>query len=138
MDFLFDTTSDGRPFKVLSMCDEFIRESVGGKAARSITDDDVADILDLVTVRRGAPRYIRCDNGPEFIAAAIRDWRCLSGTGAACIDPGPPWQNPSVESFNSRAGDELFAGEIFHSIMEARILYDGWRYDYNTYRPHSA
>jgi len=138
MDFLFDTTSDGRPFKVLSMCDEFTRESVGGKVARSITADAVADILDLVTVQRGAPKYIRCDNGPEFIAAAIRDWCRFSGTGAAYIDPGSPWQNPYVESFNSRARDELFAREIFHSIMEARILYEDWRHDYNTYRPHSA
>jgi putative transposase len=138
MDFLFDTTSDGRPFKVFSMCDEFTRESVGGKVARSITADDVADILDLVTVQRGAPKYIRCDNGPEFIVAAIRDWCRFSGTGAAYIDPGSPWQNPYVESFNSRARDELFAQEIFHSIMEARILYEDWRHDYNTYRPHSA
>ena len=138
MDFLFDTTSDGRPFKVLSMCDEFTRESVGGKVARSITADDVADILDLVTVQRGAPQYIRCDNGPEFIAAAIRDWCRFSGTGAAYIDPGSPWQNPYVESFNSRARDELFAREIFHSIMEARILHDDWCHEYNTYRPHGA
>jgi len=138
MDFLFDTTADGRPFKVLSMCDEFTRESVGGQLGRSITADDVVAILDGAAAERGTPKYIRCDNGPEFVAAAIRDWCRFSGTGAAYIDPGSPWQNAYVESFNSRARDELFAREIFHSIMEARVLYDDWRRAYNHYRPHSA
>ena len=138
LDFLFDTSADGRPFKVLSMCDEFTRESVRGKVTRSITADDVVVILDSAAGQRGVPKFIRCDNGPEFIAAAIRDWCRLSGAGAAYIDPGSPWQNPFVESFNSRARDELFAREIFHSIMEARVLYDDWRHTYNTYRPHSA
>ncbi len=138
MDFLFDTTADGRPFKVLSMCDEFTRESVGGQLGRSITADDVVAILDGAAAERGTPKYIRCDNGPEFIAAAIRDWCRFSSTGAAYIDPGSPWQNAYVESFNSRARDELFAREIFHSIMEAKVLYDDWRRTYNHYRPHSA
>jgi putative transposase len=138
LDILFDTTSDGRPFKVFSMCDEFTRESVGGKVARSITADDVVVILDSAAGQRGVPKFIRCDNGPEFIAAAIRDWCRFSGAGAAYIDPGSPWQNPFVESFNSRARDELFAREIFHSIMEAQVLYEDWRNIYNTYRPHSA
>jgi len=120
------------------MCDEFTRDSVRGKVARSITADDVVVILDSAAGQRGVPKFIRCDHGPEFIAAAIRDWCRFSGAGAAYLDPGSPWQNPFVESFNSRARDELFAREIFHSIMEARVLYDDWRHTDNTYRPHSA
>ena len=115
MDFLFDTTADGRPFKVLSMCDEFTQESAGGQLGRSITADDAVAILDGAASERGTPKYIRCDNGPEFVAAAIRDWCRFSGTGAAYIDPGSPWQNAYVESFNSRARDDLSPGDLpFH------------------------
>jgi putative transposase len=138
MDFLFDTTSDGRPFKVLSMCDEFSRESIGGEVGRSITADDVTRILDQAYHQRGAPLFIRADNGPEFVANAIVDWCRFRGVGASYIDPGSPWQNPWVESFNSRVRDELFAREIFTSIMEAKVLYNDWRHLYNHYRPHSA
>lgn len=138
LDFMFDTTADGRPFKVLSMCDEFTRESVGGRVGRSITADDVVTVLDQLRLERGAPEYLRCDNGPEFVAAAIRDWCRFSGTGTSFIDPGSPWQNPYVESFNGRARDELFAREIFDSILEARVLYEDWRHAYNLHRPHRA
>lgn len=138
MDFLFDTTDDARPFKVLSMCDEFSRESIGGELGRSITADDVTRILDEAYCVRGAPRFIRADNGPEFIAHAIVDWCRFMGVGTSYIDPGSPWQNPWVESFNSRVRDELFAREIFTSIMEAKVLYNEWRQIYNHYRPHSA
>lgn len=138
MDFLFDTTSDGRPFKVLSMCDEFTRESIGGAVARSITADDVVAILDQAVRERGAPKHIRSDNGPEFVAAAIRDWCRFSGTGAVYIEPGSPWQNPYVESFNGKARDELFAREVFETLMEASVLYRDWREMYNRHRPHSS
>ena len=138
LDFMFDTTADGRPFKVLSMCDEFTRESVGGRLGRSITADDVVAVLDQLRLQRGAPEYIRCDNGPEFIAAAIRDWCRFSGTGTSFIDPGSPWQNAYVESFNGKARDELFAREIFDSILEARVLYEDWRHAYNLHRPHRS
>ncbi|MGH7870386.1 MAG: IS3 family transposase, partial [Candidatus Dormibacteraceae bacterium] len=138
LDFLFDTTSDGRPFKVLSMCDEFTRESIGGKVARSITSDDLLEVLDQAVKLRGVPKLIRCDNGPEFIAAALKDWCRFLGTGTAYIDPGSPWQNQFVESFNGRARDELFAREIFASLMEAKVLYQDWREHYNQHRPHSS
>ncbi len=138
MDFLFDVTSDGRPFKVLSMCDEFTRESVAGALARSITADDVVAILEEAAARRGAPAFIRCDNGPEFTAAAIRDWCRFSGTGSSFIEPGSPWQNPWVESFNGKARDELFDREVFDSILEAKVLYGDWREIYNHRRPHSS
>jgi putative transposase len=138
LDFMFDTTADGRPFKVLSMCDEFTRESVGGRLGRSITADDVVAVLDQLRLQRGAPEYLRCDNGPEFIAAAIRDWCRFTGTSTSFIDPGSPWQNAYVEGFNGKARDELFAREIFDSILEARVLYEDWRHAYNLHRPHRA
>ena len=122
LDFLFDATSDGRPIKVLTMCDEFTRESIGRRLGRSITADDVVASLDQARRRRGAPQFIRCDNGPELVAAAITDWCRFAGTGTAYIEPGSPWQNPFVESFNGKARDELFAREIFDSLFEARPL----------------
>ena len=138
LDFLFDATSDGRPLKVLSMCDEFTRESIGGTVARSITADDVVTMLETALLVRGAPGFIRCDNGPEFIAAAIRDWCRINRIETTYIDPGSPWQNPWVESFNSRARDELFAREIFDSVRQAGFLYKEWRHVYNHQRPHSS
>jgi len=106
LDFLFDTTSDGRPIKVLSMCDEYTRECAGGRVARSITGDDVANILDHAAAERGAPKFIRCDNGPEFIAAAIRDCGASRAQARPSIQPGSPWQNSSrarVRGARSRA-----------------------------------
>ena len=138
LDFLFDSTTDGRPLKVLSMCDEFTRESIGGTVERSITADDVVAMLEAALLVRGAPGFIRCDNGPEFIAAAIRDWCRINRIETTYIEPGSPWQNPWVESFNSRARDELFAREIFDSVRQARFLYKEWRHVYNHQRPHSS
>jgi putative transposase len=88
MDFLFDVTTDGHPFKVLAMCDEFSRESIGGALGRSMTAEDVVRILDQAVTRRGVPAFIRCDNGPEFTAAVIRDWCRFSGAGSSFIEPG--------------------------------------------------
>ncbi|HUZ89998.1 MAG TPA: IS3 family transposase [Candidatus Acidoferrales bacterium] len=138
LDFLFDATSDGRPIKVLTMCDEFTRESIGGRLSRSITADDVVSVLDQARSQRGTPEFIRCDNGPELVAAAIKDWCRFTGTGTAYIEPGSPWQNPFVESFNGKARDELFAREIFDSVFEARVLYADWCDAYNRLRPHSS
>lgn len=87
---------------------------------------------------RGAPEFVRFDNGPEFIAAAIRDWCRFSAAGAVYIEPGSPWQNPFVESFIGKTRDELFAREIFHSVFEARVLYSDWCDIYNRTRPHSS
>ncbi len=138
LDFMFDTTSDGRPFKVLSMCDEFTKECLQGPLGRSITAADVVAALDRAARLRGFPEHIRCDNGPEFVARAIRNWCRQTGAKTSYIEPGSPWQNPYVESFNSRARDELFAREIFDSILEARVLYADWCWSYNHLRPHSA
>ena len=138
LDFIFDSTVDGRPLKALSMCDEHSRESIGRRLGRSITADDVVEVLDLAKAKRGAPQYIRMDNGPEMIAGAIRDWCRLSGTGTLYIEPGSPWENPFVESFNARLRDELFNREIFTSVFEARVLYNDWCEVYNNFRPHSS
>src|SRR5438105_15092819 len=100
------------------MCDELSRESIGGLLGRSITADDVVKILDAAKAERGSPEFVRFDNGPEFIAAAIRDWCRFSGAGAFYIEPGNPWENPFVESFIGKARDELFAREVFHSVFE--------------------
>jgi len=120
------------------MCDEHTRESIGRRLARSITADDVVEVLDQAQAKRGAPQYIRMDNGPEMIAGAIRDWCRLAGTGTLYIEPGSPWENPFVESFNARLRDELFSREIFASVFEARVLYNNWCEVYNNFRPHSS
>jgi putative transposase len=138
LDFIFDSTSDGRPIKALAMCDEHTRESIGRRLGRSITADDVVDVLDQAKAERGAPECIRMDNGPELIANAIRDWCRLSGTGTIYIEPGSPWENPFVESFNARLCDELFNREIFDSVFEAKVLYFDWCDVYNNFRPHSS
>ena len=138
LDFLFDATSDRRPIKVLTMCDEFTRESIGRRLGRSITADDVVAALDEAYRRRGAHQFIRCDNGPELVAVAIKDWCRFADTGTAYIEPGSPWQNPFVESFNGKARDELFAREVFDSVFEARVLYNDWCDAYNRVRPHSS
>jgi putative transposase len=118
LDFMFDTTADGRPFKVLSMCDEFTRESVGGLLGRSITADAVVEELDRLRLQRGAPGYIRCDNGPEFVAQAIRDWCRFCGTGTSFIDPGSPWQNPTWRA--STAGPETSSSPARSSTQSSR------------------
>jgi len=138
LDFMFDSTSDRRPFKSLSMCDEFTRECIGDEIARSIRAIDVERLLDGAAAERGFPEHIRMDNGPEFIADAIKAWSIRNGTATSYIDPGSPWQNPYVESFNSRARDEVFAREVFDSVVEAKVIYGEWRAEYNTERPHSS
>jgi putative transposase len=134
----FRLVADGRPFKALAMSDEFTRESIGRELRRSIKADDVVKILDQAKAVRGAPEYIRMDNGPELVAAAIRDWCKLSGTRTVYIEPGSPGENPFVESFDSRARDELFSREVFHSVLEGGVMYFDWCHRYNHHRPHSA
>jgi putative transposase len=106
--------------------------------ARRINADQTVEVLDALANRRGAPTHIRCDNGPELTAHAIKDWCRYTRTTTAFIDPGSPWQNAYVESFNARARDELLDLEQFDSLAEARVVIDDWRHDYNTHRPHSA
>ncbi len=139
LDFQFDQTSDGRILKLLHIVDEHTREALAIRCARRIDSDQTVSVLEhLVTVRGRAPEHIRCDNGPELTANALRDWCRFSRAGASYIEPGSPWQNPYVESFGSRVRDELLSGELFATLAEAQVLVEDWRADYNENRPHSA
>ena len=105
---------------------------------RKLNSTDVVDALTDLFILRGAPEYIRSDNGPEFIAKKVRDWITAVGSKTAYIEPGSPWENGYCESFNARFRDELLNGEIFYSLREAQILIERWPHHYNTVRPHSA
>lgn len=139
IDFQFDVTVDGRTLKFLNVVDEFTREALAVEVDTSIDADRTVDVLDRIVADRGThPVFIRCDNGPELTANAIKDWCEFGRAGVAYIDPGSPWQNPWVESFNSRMRDELLAVEQFNTVLEAKVIAEDWRIDYNVNRPHSA
>ena len=138
-DFQFDVTDDGRAVKLLYVVDEFTREALAMEAERRIDGDQVVDVLDQIVSERGAhPQFVRCDNGPEMTSNALRDWCRFSRTGAAFIEPGSPWENPFVESFNSRVRDELLSVEVFTCLTEAKVMIEDFRIDYNRCRPHRA
>jgi putative transposase len=138
MDFQFDRTIDGRQVKLLNIIDEFTREALAIEVDHSITADDVTAVLDRLVLQRGAPAFVRFDNGPEFIAQVVAEWCTAHGTGAIFIDPGSPWQNAWIESFNGRLRDELLNLWQFDSLLEARVIIEDWRIDYNINRVHSA
>jgi putative transposase len=138
LDFQFDTTEDNRTLKLLNIIDEYTRECPAIVVERSIDADRVVATLDRLVVERAAPAFVRFDNGPEFIAHAVADWCRFNGVGSLFIDPGSPWQNAWIESFNGRLRDELLNGWRFDSLLEAKVLIEDWRIDYNMNRPHSA
>ena len=139
LDFQTDETADGRQIRILNIVDEFTREALASEVARSITAEDTVATLERLVAERGAtPEHIRCDNGPELIAHALRDWCRLGGTATAYIEPGSPWQNPFIESFNGRARDEVLDLELFDTLAEAKVILADWLYAYNTEHPHSA
>jgi putative transposase len=138
LDFQFDQTADGRILKLLNVVDEYTREALAMLVARRIDADTTVGVLERLTAERGAPVHVRCDNGPELTAHALRDWCRFSGAGTVFIEPGSPWQNPYVESFNSRVRDELLDVEQFSCLAEAQVLVEDWRADYNANRPHSS
>lgn len=137
-DFVFDRTTSGSPLKWLSIVDEFTRECLVLKVDRGITSEAVIDWLAELFAMRGAPRCIRSDNGPEFIAHAIRRWLAQVGVETLYIEPGSPWQNGYAESFHSRLRDEFLALEEFESLAAARKRTAAWRDDYNHRRPHGS
>jgi len=137
-DFLSDQTSDGRTLKVLTIEDEYTRQSLAIDVARSIRSTDVIETLRYLFDLRGAPGFIRSDNGPEFIAEALRQWLRFSGVGTLYIEPGAPWENAYGESFNSRLRDELLDRELFTSLREAKVVVEDYRQEYNHRRPHSS
>ena len=137
-DFVHDRTTNGRPLKWLSIVDEYTRECVALEIGRGITAERVIDVLlDLFRIR-GVPKHIRSDNGPEFIAKAIRQWLVKAGVETLYVAPGSPWENGYAESFHSRLRDELTDREEFTSLAEAKHLGDAWRLEYNHRRPHSS
>jgi putative transposase len=138
LDFQFDVTAEGRTIKMLNVIDEFTRECPAIVVDRTIDADKVVATLDRLMITRGAPAFVRFDNGPEFIAYAVADWCRFNGVGTVFIDPGSPWQNAWIESFNGRLRDELLNGWQFDNLLEAQVLIEDWRVDYNQHRPHSA
>jgi len=139
MDFQFDATADGRRLKFLNVIDEHSRLCLAIRVGRRCKAKDVVAVLEELTSLYPAPAFIRSDNGPEFIAQALRDWCAASTTtSTAYIAPGSPWENGFAESFNGRFRDEFLNTELFTTAPEAQILADRWRWEYNSLRPHSA
>lgn len=137
-DFLFDQTADGRTLKILPIVDEFTRECLAMLVGRSLAARDVIGALAKAARQRGMPEHLRSDNGPEFIADAVKRWLAQEGTKTLYIEPGSPWENAYSESFNSRLRDELLNGELFSSLKEAAVLLEQHRRAYNEERPHSS
>ena len=137
-DFIEDRTEDGRKLKLLTVLDEWKRESAAIEVGRSIKSRDVISVLEYLFMVRGVPGYIRSDNGSEFIADAVKKWLEDQMVGTLYIEPGSPWENGYIESFHSRLRDELLNRELFYSVKEAKVLVENWRMDYNHHRPHSS
>ena len=137
-DFVMDVTEDGKRIKFLTILDEFSRESLAIRAERSITADDVVEELAKLFDERGAPEYLRSDNGPEFVAKALQAFLRFRGSETLYIKPGSPWENGYIESFNSIFRDELLNRELFASPLEAQVIAEQFRRKYNEYRPHGA
>lgn len=137
-DFAMDATEDGRRLKVMPIVDEYSRECLALEMERSITAEDVVEVLDRLFTERGEPDYIRSDNGPEFIAEAIKRWLASRGVKTLYIEPGAPWENAYSETFISRLRDELLNREEFANLNEAQVLAGDYRERYNYHRPHGA
>ena len=137
-DFVSGRTSQGRPLRYLNILDEYSRESLKIHVDRRITAHDVIEQLAELFVTRGLPDFIRSDNGPEFTAKCVRAWLNRLGVKTLFIEPGSPWENGYIESFNGKFRDELLNGEIFDTLLEARVITEQWRKYYNTKRPHSS
>ena len=137
-DFVHDRTSDGRGLRFLNIIDEYTRECLSISVARNFKAQDVLNVLADLFLSRGVPGYIRSDNGPEFIAVELRRWLSSLGVTTLFIEPGSPWENGCVESFNGKFRDEFLSGESFDTLSEACVLTERWRGVYNTIRPHSS
>ena len=137
-DFVEDRTRDGRRFRMLCVVDEFTRECLAIRVARKLGAADVIDVLSDLFILRGVPAHVRSDQGPEFVAEAVKGWIAGVGAATAFIERASPWENGYVESFNGKLRDELLRAEVFNSLREAQVLIEQWRRHYNTARPHSA
>jgi putative transposase len=137
-DFVMDLTEGGRRLKMMPVVDEYSRECLSIDVERSITAEDVVSTLASLFRQRGAPAFIRSDNGPEFIAKTIKIWLEASGVKTLYIEPGSLWENAYSETFISRFSDELLNSEVFADLLEAKVLVEDYRGHYNHQRPHSA
>jgi putative transposase len=137
-DFVSEKTHDGRSFKILNIIDEYSRECLLSLVQRRIRSQDVILALADLFLKKGMPKYIRSDNGPEFIATKLRLWLQKLEVEPLFIQPGSPWENGYCESFNGKMRYELLNGEIFFSLLEAKVMIERWRQHYNTKRPHSS
>jgi len=137
-DFVFDACANGQQLKCLTVIDEHTRESLAIDVAGSIRSGRLIEVLTRLVSQHGAPKYLRSDNGPEFISKAVLKWLLESGIDTALIDPGKPWQNGADESFNGKFRDECLSLEWFRNRTEAKIVIENWRRHYNEVRPHSS
>ena len=123
---------------MLTLIDEYTRQCLAIRPARKLTSEDVLEVVKEAVREHGAPDHLRSDNGSEFIAHVVQDWFREHGIKTIYIDPGSPWQNGWIESFHARLRDECLNRELFGSLLEAKVLVEQWRIDYNTNRPHSS
>ena len=137
-DFVQERTHDGRSFRILNVIDEHTRECLAVQVRRQLDHEDVQECLAELFCSRGVPIHIRSDNRSEFIANMLRKWLGELGVKTLFIEPGSPWENGYVESFNGKMRDELLNREIFYTLKEAQVLIERWRKEYNTFRPHSS
>lgn len=137
-DFVEDRTDKGNKLRMLNVMDEYTRECLAIRVERSIDSFKVMDTLNWLFLTRGVPAHIRSDNGPEFIAKTLKDWLAESGCKTIYIEPGSPWENPYIESFNGKFRDECLNREIFTTAREAQEVVERWRREYNEFRPHSS
>jgi putative transposase len=124
--------------RILTIIDEFTRESLAIRVSRRLTSQNVIEQLVELFITKGIPEHIRSDNGPEFTAKAVRSWLARLGVKTLFIEPGSPWENGYIESFNGKLRNELLNGEIFTTLLEAQVLIEQWRQMYNHIRPHSS
>jgi putative transposase len=137
-DFVFDACANGQQLKCLTVVDEFSRECLAIDVAGSIRSGRVIEVLSKLVSVHGSPKYLRSDNGPEFVSRAVLKWLTLANIDTACIDPGKPWQNGSNESFNGKFRDECLSMEWFRNRIDAKIVIEQFRRQYNEVRPHSS
>ena len=137
-DFVFDASASGQQIKCLTVIDEFTRECLAIDVAGSIRSNRVIEVLTRLISEHGAPRFLRSDNGPEFVSRAILEWLSKAHIDTALNDPGKPWQNGADESFNGKFRDECLSLEWFRSREEARVVIETWRQHFNHVRPHSS
>lgn len=137
-DFIFDRCTSGQTLKLLTVEDEYTREGLAIHVASSITAQAVIGVLAGLVMERGAPDFLRSDNGSEFIATCVKEWLAAKSVSTLYIEPGKPWQNGKQESFNGRLRDECLNVEVFRKVAEARVVIEAWRRHYNEERPHSS